>query len=158
MNIQPMDIVIHVLNILVLYVLLRFLLYKPVRAFMDGRTAAIQASLDSAKKTGDEADQLKANFDERIRQADEEAQRRLLEGTQKASEAAASIVTLAQQQATEIVDKAREKAENERKQMVQSLEPQITEMAIGLASEVLKREVKSDDNQKLIDSFFNKAV
>ena len=37
MELYPIDIAIHLLNIIVLYVLLRLLVWKPVRKFMAGR-------------------------------------------------------------------------------------------------------------------------
>ena len=35
MELYPLDILIHIVNIVVTYVLLRVLLYKPVRKFME---------------------------------------------------------------------------------------------------------------------------
>lgn len=158
MNIQPLDIVIYIVNIAVLYALLRVLLYKPVHKFMADRQQNIQAALTGARSAQQEATELKQSFDQQLKNVDEESQKRLMDGAQKASEAASAIVTLAQQQAQDIVAKAHDKAEAERKQMIASLEPRITDMAVELAGEILKREVGPVDNQKVIDAFFQKAV
>ena len=37
MDINPVDILIHIINILVLFVLLRLLIYKPVKKECDGQ-------------------------------------------------------------------------------------------------------------------------
>lgn len=157
-NLHASDIIVHLVNILVLYVLLRILLYKPVHKFMTARTESIQNALKGAESAHVEATELKNSFDDQLKGVDQEAQKRLMEGAQKASEAASAIVTLAQQQANDIVAKSKEKAEAERKQMIASLEPQITDMAVSLAGEILKREVNPADNKKVIDAFFDKAV
>ena len=158
MNIHPLDIVIHILNILVLYFLLRLILYKPVKAFMDKRTASVEANLKSAKFAKVEADELKSELDAKLKGADDVVEQRLLDGTAKAGEAAEAIVEQAHTQSAEILDKARKQAQDERAQMVSTLQNQISDMAVGLAKEILRREVSKEDNAKVISDFFSKAV
>ena len=158
MNIQPLDIVIHILNILVLYFLLRMILYKPVKAFMDKRTKAIQTDLQNADKQRADADKLKTEFEAKLASADDEVQKRLLDGTSKAGETSEAIVAQAKTQAVEILDKARKQVKDERGQMVSTLQNQISDMAISLSKEILGREVSKEDNAKVIHDFFDKAV
>lgn len=158
MSIQPLDIVIHLVNIFVLFLLLRLLVYGPVQKFMQQREDRIKSQLKSAGDAKAEADELKASFDAKLRDADQEVQQKLLDGTQRASDAAAVIAEQAQQQAQGIIDAAKQRADSERGQMLQSLQPQVTEMAISLAGEILKREVSPADNRSVIDTFFDKEV
>ena len=44
------DIVIHILNIIALFVMLRLILYKPVKSFMDQRSEKIAAQLKKAEE------------------------------------------------------------------------------------------------------------
>ena len=53
MELYPIDIAIHLVNIIVLYILLRLLLWKPVRKFMAAREARVQADMDRAKALQD---------------------------------------------------------------------------------------------------------
>ena len=46
MELYPIDIAIHLVNILVLYVLLRVLIWKPVRQFMAGREERVAAQME----------------------------------------------------------------------------------------------------------------
>ena len=48
MELYPIDIAIHVVNIIILYVILRALLWKPVKAFMADREARIKDQMDQA--------------------------------------------------------------------------------------------------------------
>ena len=50
MELYPLDILIHIVNIVVTYVLLRVLLYKPVRRFMDERAEKIAGQMEHAKE------------------------------------------------------------------------------------------------------------
>lgn len=155
MDIQPLDIVIHMINIVVLYALLRVVLYRPVLQYLRGRSEAVQSELAMAEKVKAEANQLKQSYDARMKEAEAEARKILVEGNQKANDSATSIVESAQRQADELIEKAHENALAERKDMIASFEHQITDMAVSLAGEILKREVKQEDNSKVIETFFN---
>ena len=50
MELYPIDIAIHVVNIIILYVILRALLWKPVKAFMAGSGGAHQGSDGSGRQ------------------------------------------------------------------------------------------------------------
>ena len=50
MEIYPLDIAIHLVNIVIFYLIVKLLVYKPVRKFMDERTARIQGEKDEAKR------------------------------------------------------------------------------------------------------------
>ncbi len=157
MDIQPLDIVIHIINIVVLYLLLRVILYNPVSKFLHARADGIQQQLDDAKAAGEQADALRASYEGRMQAVEADAQQLLLDETQKANITAADILKNAKTQADQIVREGRERAETERGEALQSLKGQITDLSLALASEVLAREVTAEDNQKTIDAFFEKA-
>ena len=46
MELYPIDIAIHLVNILVLYILLRVLIWKPVHKFMLGREERVAAQME----------------------------------------------------------------------------------------------------------------
>jgi len=157
MDIQPLDIVIYIINIVVLFLLLRVILYKPVSKFLHARTERIQKQLDDAAAERGEADALKASYEEKLSEAKKDAQQLLLTETQKANSAAAEIINSAHGQAEQLLSDARERAEEERQDAITRLEQQIADMAIALAGEILQREVSKEDNEKVIDSFFSRA-
>lgn len=158
MQINPLDIAIHLINIVVLYALLRLLLYKPVSKFMAGRTARIEKQLADAAQAQADAAQKKDSYDALLHNADSEAQKKLLESNRQANEQAAGILATAKDHAEELMQEARSKAAEERHASIRALEGQITDMAITLAGQILQREVNEEDNHKVIESFFEQAV
>lgn len=157
MEINPLNIAIHLVNIVVLYALLRMLLYKPVSKFMAGRTARIEKQLADAAQALEDANQKKDSYDALLHNADAEAKKKLLESNRQANEQAAGILETAKEHAQETLQEARSKAAEERRTAIQSLEGQITDMAITLAGQILQREVTEADNHKVIESFFEQA-
>ena len=64
-----------VFNVIVLFILLRIFLFKPINKIRDERTRTIQNDLDSARKAKDEAEELRQQYEESISEAKEEANR-----------------------------------------------------------------------------------
>ena len=158
MDINPIDIAIHIINIVVLYVLLRLILYKPINQFLTTRAKGIETQLNDAENARAEAEEYKASYETHLQNAEQEAQKAALDIIRKADLSAAEIVDVAKQDADKILADTREKAEAERKESIETLKSQIAGMSVELAGEILAREVKEDDNRKTIDSFFAKMT
>lgn len=155
MEIYPLDIVIHIINFLVLFLILRVILYKPVKKFLDERTARIQGELADAEKTSAEVAKTKAELDERLANAEVEAHEILVAGEEKASAQASKIISEAKDKSAALIAKAEEDGRKEKEQLVASVKDDITELSVELAGKLLKREVSAKDNKKVIDEFFS---
>lgn len=154
MNLNPADIVLHLVNILVLYALLRLLLYRPVRKFMDARSSRVQAQLDEAAAINAKAKESQTEYARRLAAVEEEAHDKLIESNRAAGEAAAAIAASAKAEAQTILDKAQAEADQQRLDIQRQVRPQIAGMAVEIAEKLLSREVREEDNRAIIDSFF----
>lgn len=157
MDLHPLDIAIHIVNIVVLFVLLRAILYKPISNFLQKRTASIEKQLDDAQKIEEQANALKAQYEDKLAHTDEQVKKILDDSTREAGTTASGIVAAAQKRAETLSQEAHEKMQDERRQALTELEQEITGMAVTLAGEILQREVTEEDNRKVIESFFNKV-
>ena len=62
-----------VLNIIILFIVLRIFLFKPVNKIMDERTRSIQNDIDTAKKDKEDAEELKRQYENDLGNAKKEA-------------------------------------------------------------------------------------
>ena len=154
MNLNPSDIALHLVNIVVLYALLRLLIYKPVRKFMDARAAKVRAQLDEAENISAKAREDHAEYAKRLAAVDEEAHDKLIASNHAAGEAAEAIAAQARAEAQKILAKAQAEADQQRRDIQRQVRPQITGMAVEIAEKLLGREVSAEDNRAIIDSFF----
>ncbi len=157
MDINPLDIVIHIINIIVLFLILRTLVYKPVSKFMKNRTECIKNQLDDAAQKEIEAEKLREHYDAQLLSAEEDAKTKVIEITAKANKSAEEIIDNANTKADEIVDKANKKAKEEYDNTMSDMRDDITDVAVNMAKHILNREVTKEDNSKIIDSFFKEA-
>ena len=158
MNIQPLDIAIHVVNVVVLYVLLRSILYNPVQKYLKQRSDAIASEVKGAEDARADAEKLRTELAAQLKGADQVVQQKLIEGARQAGEQASELIEGAKIQAQTILEKAQMQAQKQHQETVSRFGPQISEMALSLAEQILKREVSAKDNEKVIEAFYAKEV
>lgn len=145
------------LNLIILYIVLRKVLFKPVMSFMENRTKSIEDSIADAKKQRAEALTLKKDYDTQLKSAKAESKRIIDAAVAKASSQQAMIMAEAQKQAEELLAKAREEIELEREQMVRDVRSEVASLAFTAASKVLEANLDTESNRLLIDKFMDEA-
>lgn len=157
MEFHLIDFVEHVLNVVILFLLLRVFLYKPVSKFMaerEAKFASERAEIDAGRK---EAEALKAQFEASLSDAKAAAERVADERLKAVEHDADGIRAQAKVDAQGILANARAQAEAERKETLSALRSQTAALAVDLAGKILSREIDEKDNQKIIDGFFEKV-
>lgn len=157
MDLHPVDIIINIISIIVLFLLLRLLIYKPVRRFMDEREKKIQDRIFKADQNRQESERLKQQYETSLAGAKEQISLVAQEEREKTEREAAAILAEARQKAAAIEEQARKAAEEERRKAMRSLNEDITNLAVDMARRILRREVRLEDNRALVDDFLRKA-
>lgn len=157
MEFHLIDFIEHILNVVVLFLLLRTFLYDPVSRFMaerEARYADERAQIDAGRA---EADALKAKYEASLEDAKREAENLAAEKLRAAEREAEDIRAKARWEAQRALAQAHAQAQFERGEMLGELKDQTALLAIDLAGRILGREVSAADNQSLIDGFFEKV-
>ncbi len=156
MELYPSDILIHCINIIVLYILLRAILFKPVRAFMLERSKKIQEQMKEAEANERASEEARKEYEDKIAAAENEALEIKKEGEHAAMESADAILAAAKRDAEQILSDAREKAAAESRQAEMEMQDQLLDAAVDMASLILKREVRPEDNKAVVEEFLKK--
>ena len=149
LNIDWQQIKLHALNLEILVGGLYALLFKPVKKFMDQRAENYQKMKADAEDAKAQAESLKAELSERMKQADAEAQTYRQEAMAKAEKEAAAALDSAKVQAEKIVAAAREKAANEEKQIVQNAQDEIARLSVEATHQLMDYKLSDVYNQFL---------
>ena len=157
LNIDFQQILLHLFNFVILGGGLYFLLYKPVRAFMDERQKRISDSLDKAKAQMEEAEAIKADYQKQM--ADAQA---LIKAHEQEAEARIemerrTVEKDAKKQAAEYLKTARAEAEKERELMMEEAQKEIRVLA-SEAAEKLARSSISSVYDEFLDSVSGPAA
>ncbi|MFZ5975989.1 MAG: F0F1 ATP synthase subunit B [Bacillota bacterium] len=155
---KPLDLLLHIVNVLILFFFLRWLLYKPVTKFLRERDERIEAARDEIRRGQDEVNSQIQHYNQLIESARDESARIVQQSNELAREHAKEIVASAKAEADEIIARAEREAQYTRAHAKDVLRNEIADMAVDIASKIVKREISAEDNRAIIEDFFKKVV
>ena len=150
------QILISLLNLLILFLMFKKFLFKPVNNMLAKRQGEIDAqyeAADNAKKLAEEDQQM---WNEKIGTVKAETDAMIKKAQDSAKRQGESIVSKAKEQADGIIRQAETQAELEMKKAEEGIKKEIVEVSTALANKLLEREINADDHRDLIDSFIEK--
>lgn len=142
-------------NLILLFILLKIFLFKPIGKIMDERTRAIQDDIDSAKKSKEEAEALKKEYNESISEAKEKAQEIIMKAHEDAESEKSVILKKSQEEADQLIIDANKTIENERRRVLSQAQTQIADLAIEAASKIISENLDDEKNRRLVDKFLS---
>ena len=156
-TIDPWTLIAQLLNLFIQVMLIKKFLFKPVKEVLAKRKAAADAEIADATKAKEEAESLKSEYEENMKQARDKANDILNTAQKSATQQSEEIIREANAQAVSIKSKAERDIEQERRKAVNEIKDEIGDMAMEIAGKVIGREINSSDHEKLIDEFINKV-
>ena len=154
-SINIWHIVISLCNLLILFLMLKKFLYKPVKKVLADRQAAIESRYDEADKAKSEALQSKAEWEERMAAADEEAAGIVSSAVESANRQSSAILGETKEKADRMMNRARAEADAERRKAEDDIKDRIADVSAAIAGKLLEREISAADHSDLIDSFIS---
>ena len=149
------QIIISLLNLVILFFLFRKFLFEPVKKVIAKREAEVNAHYYNAAKAEQDANELKASWDEKIKTADDEAERIVKEAVEKAENRNEVLLYESREKAESIIRKAKAEVERTKADAEEQMRKEIVDVSTALSEQVLGREINIDDHRNLIDSFID---
>jgi len=148
-------IVASLANLLILTLIVKRFLFKPVKKIVDARRAAIDNDYAQAQAARDQAEESRQNYEAALAAAKQTSDQIIADATRTAEYRSNEIVAEARQKATDIRRQAEADAVLERKKAEDDMKHEIAEVSTQLTGKLLQREINEEDHKKLIDSFLN---
>ena len=125
--------------------------FNPVRQMLADRKLKIQTELDDAAADKTDAAALKAEYEEKLKNVDKEAEAILSEARQKALRNEAKIVEDAKEEAARIIARANEEALLEKKRVVDEMKQEMISVAAAMAAKVITANIDVNIQNQLVD-------
>lgn len=145
------DFVWTMINLIVLYLVLKKLLFKPVTEFMENRANSIKQQLDDSKESNKKALQLKETYEKMIDSVHMDADKIMKEAVKEAHEKYDEIIKQAKADVEVIKEKANKEIEIERIEMMKNMRSEVVSLALEAASKVIEANMDTAANRKLVD-------
>ena len=152
-SIAPWTVIFQILNLLLLMVLFKKYLFKPVMEILEKRQAEIEGHYQEAQQAETDAKAMKADYESKMAGARQEADRVIKTATESANAMSASIVEDARTQADQIKRRAQTEIDLERRRAFDEVKGELSGIALDIASQVIEREVNEKDHEAFIDEF-----
>ena len=153
LGVNPISLILHVVNFIILLLLLKRFLYRPVLRMLDERANRVRESMEQAEEVRRQSDAAEA---ERTRILDE-ARRQAAESVNRALAEAEQIRTTkrheAEEEAQRIISRAEQEAMAERQQVEQELRSYVADLAVLAAERIIRRNLDTQTNRQLVDQF-----
>lgn len=147
------SILVSLANLLIMFLILKRFLFKPVQKMMAARKQQVDQIYQDAKENRNSAINMKQEYEARLATAREEADGLVRNAVQTAQRKGDAIVAEANSQASHLKQKAEQEIAQEKKQMLQDVRGEISDIAVSIASKVVEREVKKQDYDAFVDEF-----
>lgn len=143
-------------NLVILYLVMKKLLFKPVKNMIDSRQKEVDDLYDNANRAKAEAEEMRARYETRLQQANAESEALLRDANRRAQLREEEILRDAQGKAAQTMQRAEAQVALEKKRAMNEIKDDVSDMAVDIASAVLQRDIRSEEHTELIDSFIEK--
>ena len=146
-----------VLNVLILFLLLRKFLYKPVMNIIAQRQKQVDDAMSAAETSKTEAKTALAAAQDKLRNVDAEAAQRREAYEKQAEKEKEQLLADAQHQADAILAEGKAAAEAERQHKLREADAQTTALARAMCEKLLERNLTQQDDARMLDDLLQKA-
>jgi len=150
--------VVFIVNFIVLLVLLRLFLYKPVMKVLDERAQRTKEAMDLAEATKKEYEQAKGEVQKQIEKGRQEAQAIITQAMQVGERLKEESRQETAKQTQVMIDRARSELEAERDKIVGDLRREFVDISIAAAEKVIKETLDKEKHRKLIEETLQESV
>ncbi len=147
------DILVSLINLVLLFLIIKKFLYKPVKKVLEKRQKELDEQYLSAETAEIAAKESKQKWEEALSGAKSQANEIIEEAALTAKRRGDKIVDDAKAQADGIIHKAEQDAYLERKKAEQEIKREIVEVSGALSEKLIGREINVEDHRAFIDSF-----
>ena len=146
-----------VINLFILYIILKKYFWEKIRQFMLDRENAVRDAFDSAEAMNKRADEKMRNYSARIANVEEEGREIIRQAKQQADAQAQEILAEARQQASDIITKAEKTIELEKAKAMEEMRQEIGTLALMAAEKIVGKEIEDIGQDAIVDDVINQA-
>jgi F-type H+-transporting ATPase subunit b len=131
----------QIVNFVLLLIILRVFLYKPIVTMLDRRREKIKTDLEEAEGERSEAEAARQEYEKQLEEAREERRSIVAQATEQA------------EKMREVVVKTEEEMEALRRQTLVGAQDQIVDLAVAAAGKVVGESLDEQAHRRLIQEF-----
>ncbi|WP_425434285.1 F0F1 ATP synthase subunit B [Lentibacillus persicus] len=142
---------------IVLIALVRKFAWGPLMNVMQQREEYVAGEIEAAEQSRAEAEKAREEAAEQLKQTKQEASQIIEDARNAGTKQEQDIIESARQEADRIKVSAREEIENEKEKAIQTLQDQVSSLSVLIASKVIEKEISEQDQEELINEYIKEV-
>ena len=145
------DAVLTAIAVFTLFLVASNMLFNPVKKFLEDRKNRIAEDLNYAASEKEQANELKAQYEDKLKNIEKEAEEILSEARKKALANENRIIADAKAEAARIIERANAEAELEKQKAADDVKREMVSLASLMAGKVVSAAIDTTVSESLID-------
>jgi F-type H+-transporting ATPase subunit b len=140
-----------IIAIFVLYFAMSYFLFEPAKKVLQNRQDRIKNELEEAQSSMEQAQALKAEYEEKLKGVEKEKQEILTEARKNALKNESEIIEKAKEEAARIMERAQTEAALEKQKLADEVKKEMITVASAMAGKVVAAGMNTQIQEQLID-------
>ena len=145
------DSVLTLIAVFVLFLGGSFFFFNPARKFLDKRKQSIADDIEAARKEKEEAELLKNQYEEKLKNVDAEVEGILSDARGRALANENRIIADARDEAGKIIDNAHREANLEKQKVADEIKEEVISVAGAMAGKIVANSLSEADQRRMLD-------
>ncbi len=145
------QVILHMVLVLVLFYLLGKILFKPIRKILEERKSAIASEYEKIETTSKEVEQLKIEYEAKLKDINKEADQILTHARKRAAERRDELIGEAKDEASLIMKRTELEIQREKAALKDDVKKEIITVATLMASKYISDTIDEETKVRLLD-------
>lgn len=146
-----------IVNLLILFLLMKKFLFARVNAVLEQRAALVKSEIASAEDNNRQAQELKTQYESKLTDARHEAAKIVADAQNRAQRVYEGKMAEAETDAKRLRSQAEAQIRTERDTMLRGARNEVASLALLAAAKVAQRSMDSADDKALVDTFLSEV-
>jgi F-type H+-transporting ATPase subunit b len=146
----------QIINFVILLALLTKLAWKPIMQMLEDRKTQIESDLANADKERQNAEQLRAEYQQQLAEARTQAQAIIEKAAKLAEQTKEQILEEARAENARLLKAAQEQIAIERERALAEMRSEVVALSVAAASKIIGQNLDANANAKLVADFIDK--
>ena len=151
------ELVFQIINTVILFIVLKKILFKPVLNIIDSREQAIKNDIATGEQAKSEGLAFKEEYEQKLAVAKNEGQEIIKQATLRAEQKSDEIISTAKEEASTLKERANKDIAQEREKVMNELKNDISNIAILAASKVIEEDIDQSKHEEMINKFIEEV-
>lgn len=147
------QLIAHALSFVVFFFLVQIAFKAIIYPPMKERRDRIRAEIERIEQEKAEATRLRQEYENHIKRIEAESRERIQSAVAEGQRVATEIREIARNEAQQMITRAREEIVLERDKAQVAIRNEVVELAMGIATKVVREELTAERHKKLVDGF-----